>query len=54
MEEVCVGGAGFEVSKADTRSSLSLPLPPACGYDVSSQLLLQRDACLPACHHAPL
>ena len=37
---------GFEVSKAHTRPSLVLSLPPTCGSDVSSQLLLQCHACL--------
>lgn len=35
---------GFEVSKAHTRPSLVLSLPPTCGSDVGSQLLLQCHA----------
>lgn len=30
---------GFEISKAYTRPTLGLSLPPVCGSDVSSQLL---------------
>ena len=47
LEEVCPLDVNFEDSKAHTRPTLSLCLQPA-DQDVSSQLLFQSHACLPA------
>lgn len=43
-----MGVGGFEVSKAHTIPLGSLSLPWVCGSGASSQVLLQRHACLPA------
>lgn len=34
------GGVGFEISKIHVRPSFCLSLPPTCGLEVSSGLLL--------------